>query len=125
MRQAKGNSSKISLPSFTSHISNKACYSIVAIHGLVGPGGKPWGSSKTNTWIQGLATQMNWEVRIIQYAYDATKITQATYPEEVISSEASTLLQKLSELRSDQQTVSILENSGLNDNQLRDSSRYQ
>ncbi|RKK12755.1 hypothetical protein BFJ66_g2615 [Fusarium oxysporum f. sp. cepae] len=79
-------------------------FDIVAIHGLVGPGGKPWGSSKTNTWIQGLAAQMNWEVRIIQYAYDSTKITEATYPEEAISSEASTLLQKLSELRTDQQT---------------------
>ncbi|KAH7473314.1 hypothetical protein FOMA001_g12560 [Fusarium oxysporum f. sp. matthiolae] len=79
-------------------------FDIVAIHGLVGPGGKPWGSSKTNTWIQGLAAQMNWEVRLIQYAYDATKITEATYPEEAISSEASTLFQKLSELRTDQQT---------------------
>ncbi|EWZ35178.1 hypothetical protein FOZG_11211 [Fusarium oxysporum Fo47] len=79
-------------------------FDIVAIHGLVGRRGKPWDSSKTNTWIQGLAAQMNWEVRIIQYAYDATKITEATYPEEAISSEASTLLQKLSELRTDQQT---------------------
>ncbi|KAF4435613.1 ankyrin 1 [Fusarium acutatum] len=74
-------------------------FDIVAIHGL---GGQEWSSSKTNTWIQGLASQMKWEVRIIRYAYDATKLTEATYPEEAISSEASALLQKLSELRSDQ-----------------------
>ncbi|KAF4956060.1 hypothetical protein FGADI_4085 [Fusarium gaditjirri] len=78
-------------------------FDIVAIHGLSGGGGKQWSSSKTNTWIQGLAVQMNWEVRVIRYAYDATKIAEATYPEEAISSEASTLLQKLSELRRGQQ----------------------
>ncbi|KAF5601075.1 ankyrin 1 [Fusarium pseudocircinatum] len=69
-------------------------FDIVAIHGLGGQD-KPWGSSKTNTWIQDLAAHMNWEVRIIRYAYDATKLAEATYPEEAIASEASTLLQKL------------------------------
>ncbi|KAL9562989.1 hypothetical protein ACKAV7_012731 [Fusarium commune] len=78
-------------------------FDIVAIHGLSGGGGNQWSSRKTNTWIQGLAVQMNWEVRVIRYAYDATNIIEATYPEEAISSEASTLLQKLSELRRGQQ----------------------
>nr|RBR01853.1 hypothetical protein FVER53263_11220 [Fusarium verticillioides] len=79
-------------------------FDIVAIHGLGGQV-KPWSSSKTNTWIQDLAAHMNWEVRIIRYAYDATKLAGATYPEEAISSEASTLLQKLSELRRGQQPM--------------------
>ncbi|KAF5722036.1 ankyrin 1 [Fusarium mundagurra] len=78
-------------------------FDIVAIHGLGGQESKPWSSSKTDTWIQGLAAHMNWEVRVIRYAYDATKLAEATYPEEAISSEASTLLQKLSELRRGQQ----------------------
>jgi hypothetical protein len=111
MRQAQRNSSKTSLVSFTGHITNKACFSIVAIHGLGGRGGKQWSSNKTNTWIQGLAAQMHWEVRIIQYTYEPTNIIEATYSEEAISSEASKLLQKLHELRSDQHPVSILENS--------------
>ncbi|KAG5802751.1 hypothetical protein H9Q74_012333 [Fusarium xylarioides] len=76
-------------------------FDIVAIHGL---GNQDWSSSKTDTWIQGLAAEMNWEVRIIRYAYDAAKLAEATYPEENISSEASTLLQKLVELRSNQKT---------------------
>ncbi|KAF5680495.1 ankyrin 1 [Fusarium circinatum] len=84
-------------------------FDIVAIHGL--GGGKPWSSNKTNTWIQGLAAHMNWEVRIIRYAYDAAKLTEATYPEEAISLEASALLQKLSELRSDQKAVRIVKHS--------------
>jgi hypothetical protein len=108
MRQAKRNSSKTGLHLFTSQNSNKPSHSIVAIHGLGGQV-KPWSSSKTNTWIQDLATHMNWEVRIIRYAYDATKLAGATYPEEAISSEASTLLQKLSELRRGQQPVSALD----------------
>ncbi|KAG9497118.1 hypothetical protein J7337_011910 [Fusarium musae] len=83
-------------------------FDIVAIHGLGGQV-KPWSSSKTNTWIQDLAAHMNWEVRIIRYAYDATKLAGATYPEEAISSEAFTLLQKLSELRRGQQPVSALD----------------
>ncbi|KAF5630512.1 ankyrin 1 [Fusarium sp. NRRL 52700] len=78
-------------------------FDIVAIHGLGGHDDKQWSSSKTSTWIQGLAAHTNWEVRIIRYAYDATKVIEATYPEDAISSEASTLLQKLGELRSDQQ----------------------
>ncbi|KAF5691387.1 ankyrin protein 1 [Fusarium denticulatum] len=77
-------------------------FDIVAIHGL-GDLDKPWSSSKTNTWIQDLAAHMNWEVRIIRYAYHATKLAEATHPEEAIASEASALLQKLSELRRGQQ----------------------
>lgn len=50
---------------------------------------------------------MKWEVRVVRYAYDATKLAEATYPGDAISSEASTLLQKLAELRSDQKTVRI------------------
>ncbi|KAG4254421.1 hypothetical protein FPRO03_06761 [Fusarium proliferatum] len=75
-------------------------FDIIAIHGL----GGQWSSSKTNTWIQGLASHMKWEVRIIRYTYDAKRLTEATYPGEAISSEASKLLQKLTELRSDQKT---------------------
>lgn len=109
MRKTKGNLSKISLLPFKNRTSNKACYSIIAIHGL----GGQWSSSKTNTWIQGLASHMKWEVRIIRYAYDAKRLTEATYPGEAISSEASKLLQKLTELRSDQKTVRIAMHSNI------------
>ncbi|KAI1033523.1 hypothetical protein LB503_008640 [Fusarium chuoi] len=79
-------------------------FDIIAIHGLGDQESRPWSSSKTDTWIQGLASYMKWEVRVIRYAYDATKLAEATYPEDAISSEASTLLQKLAELRSGQKT---------------------
>ncbi|KLP12329.1 ankyrin 1 [Fusarium fujikuroi] len=79
-------------------------FDIVAIHGLGDQESRQWSSSKTETWIQDLASHMKWEVRVIRYAYDATKLAEATYPEDAISSEASALLQKLAELRSDQKT---------------------
>ncbi|KAG5747480.1 hypothetical protein H9Q70_009843 [Fusarium xylarioides] len=82
-------------------------FDIVAIHGLGGQD-KAWNSSKTNTWIQGLAALLNWEVRIIRYAYDATEFAEATYPEDTISSQASILLQRLDKLRRGQKAALIL-----------------
>ncbi|KAF4499814.1 ankyrin 1 [Fusarium agapanthi] len=93
----------ISIDTTEEYEASEKKFDIIAIHGL----GQQWSSSKTNTWIQGLASQMKWEVRIIRYTYDAKKLIEATYPEAAIFSEASALLQKLSGLRSDQKAALI------------------
>lgn len=80
----------------------------MVVHGLGGFGEKSWRSSEAHaTWIHGLAAHREWQVRVIRYSYSAEEITGALYPEEAISVEAERLLQKLAELRSEQQPVSI------------------
>ncbi|RTE81426.1 hypothetical protein BHE90_004097 [Fusarium euwallaceae] len=87
-----------------SYASSEQKFDIVVVHGLGGLGEKSWSSSKHPMWIKDLAVRKDWQVRIIRYSYFADDITEALYPEEAISVEAERLLQKLAELRSEQQS---------------------
>ncbi|KAF4455941.1 hypothetical protein F53441_1808 [Fusarium austroafricanum] len=88
-----------------SYTSNEKRFDIIAINGLSGHQEKTWASIEGTTWIRDLAGKLNWEVRTIGYRYDVDNITGAVYPDEAIMDEAFILLEKLCELRSDQQPV--------------------
>ncbi|KAF9768913.1 hypothetical protein IL306_013723 [Fusarium sp. DS 682] len=90
--------SKVSIDSTENYESSEKKFDIVAIHGLGSHEGKQWSSSKSTSWLLDLAAQKKWEVRVIQYTYDTTKIIEATYADDAISAEASRLLQKLTQV---------------------------
>lgn len=87
-------------------LSHPVPHSIVAIHGLCGFGEKPWISSTSRSWFHDLAAKQKWAGRIIVYSYSVNKGTGAVRPHEIITEIASSLLQRLSSLRSGQELVS-------------------
>jgi hypothetical protein len=54
-----------------------------------------------------MAVDNGWEARIMRYAWNTADLTKALYTRAAIRSEALKLLEKVAELRKEQDTVSL------------------
>jgi hypothetical protein len=78
---------------------------MVAVHGLYG-NNQCWSSKKGGSWLKGMAVSKDWEARVIQFGWESDELAKSLYTRIGIKKEALRLLDKLVELRKEQDSVS-------------------
>jgi len=78
----------------------------VAVHGFHSPSEGAWKGAKDSSWLKDIAVEKDWNARIIQYCYSSKEITASLYTRKAIRREALMLLEKLAELRRENDHVS-------------------